>query len=54
MIESIGLIGLGVLVVVSACFGHYHKSWKSPWQVARWGLLMMLAGGAMLLIDLLW
>lgn len=52
MIEAAGLIGLGLLMLLLAPFRHYHRSWKSPWEFARWGLLLVLVGAVVLLWEL--
>ena len=54
MIEAIGLMGLGAVMLIGSCFGHYHESWKSSWRFAGWGLLLILVGGAMALIEIWW
>jgi hypothetical protein len=51
MIEGVGLIGLGVLMLLLAPFRHYHSSWRSPWQFATWGLLAILAGFVACLVE---
>ena len=51
MIESVGLIGLGILMLLFAPFRHYHDSWRSPWQFARWGLLLILLGAVSCFVD---
>jgi hypothetical protein len=51
MIEAVGLIGLGVLMLLLALFRHYHDSWSTPWQFARWGLLLILLGFASFFVE---
>lgn len=52
MTEAIGLTALGLVMLITAPLRHYHPSWRSPWQVARFGLTCLVLGAAFLAWDL--
>ncbi len=52
--EAIGLVILGTLLLLCAPFGYFDASWKSPWHVARAGLLVLLLGGVLLALEWWW